>query len=160
WESYLSMLIAQRFNRFSLAFGLGYNRPRNVHDAYFYFAYPFLFSVPGHKVLVRGLPDEERDRNFAMLRWIGDEVTARGLDFQLGIWTHAYQWIDSPKANYTIEGLTTENHAAYCRDALRQLLETCSTIKGVTLRAHSESGVPEGSYDFWREVFAGTTKVG
>src|SRR5262249_31835183 len=93
WESYLSMLVAQRFNRFSLAFGLGYNRPRNVHDAYFYFAYPFLFSVPGHKVLVRGLPNEERDRNFAMLRWIGDEVTARGLDFQLGIWTHAYQWI-------------------------------------------------------------------
>lgn len=160
WRPYLSMLIAERFNRFSLAFGLGYNRPRDVHDAYFYFTYPFLFSVPGYEVRVAGLSDDERDRNWAMLRWISEEVTARGLDFQLALWTHAYRWIDSPKANYTIEGLAPENHGAYCRDALQQLLEECPAIQGITLRAHSESGIPEGSYDFWRAVFEGVKRAG
>ena len=101
WGPYLSMLVEHRFNRFSLGFGLGYNRPRDVHDAYFYFTYPFLFAVPGYKVRVPQLSDEERDRNWAMLRWIGEETTARGLDFQVGLWTHAYRWIDSPSANYT-----------------------------------------------------------
>lgn len=160
WQPYLSMLMTHRFNRFSLGFGLGYNRPRDVHDAYFYFTYPFLFSVPGYDVRVPQLPDAERDRNWSMLRWISEEVTARGLDFQVALWTHAYQWIDSPKANYTIEGLTPETHGAYCRDALRKLLEECPAIKGITLRAHSESGVPEGSYDFWQTLFDGFKRAG
>ncbi len=160
WRAYLSMLATHRFNRFSLSFGLGYNRPRDVHDAYFYFAYPFLFAVPGYKVRVPQLADEERDRNWAMLRWISEEATARGLDFQLALWTHAYQWIDSPRANYTIEGLTPQTHGPYCRDALRKLLEECPAIKGVTIRAHSESGIPEGSYDFWQTLFDGFKRAG
>lgn len=160
WTAYLSMLVAQRFNRFSLAFGLAYNSPRNVHDVYFYFTYPFLFAVPGYQVRAAGLPDEERERNLAMLRWIAEEATDRGLHFQLALWNHAYAWIDSPKANYTIEGLDKENHARYCRDALRTLLETCPAIQGVTLRAHSESGIPEGSYDFWQALFEGIKQAG
>ena len=129
WLPYLSMVMTQRFNRFSLGFGLGYDFPRDVRDAYFYFAYPLLFSVPGHNVRAPQLPDEERDRNWAMLRWISEEVTARGLDFQLALWTHAYQWSDSPNANYTISGLTPENHGPYCRDALHELLVECPAIK-------------------------------
>ena len=46
WRAYLSMLAMQRFNRFSLTLGLGYNFPRNVRDVYFYFAYPYLVHVP------------------------------------------------------------------------------------------------------------------
>ncbi len=83
------------------------------------------------------------------------EAAAHGLDFQLGLWTHGYQWKDSPHPNYTIEGLTAENHAAYCRDALTALLKACPAIGGVTLRTHGESGVPEGSYGFWKTVFGG-----
>src|SRR5437867_9969761 len=45
WENYLTMLARERFNRFSLAFGLGYNSPHRVPDSYFYFAYPFLVAV-------------------------------------------------------------------------------------------------------------------
>jgi hypothetical protein len=96
WERYLSTLVAQRFNRFSLTLGLGYNFPRRVRDTYPYFAYPFLVSVPGYQVRVRGLPDAEREQNLATLRFIGEAAVARGLHFQLGLWTHAYQWIDSP----------------------------------------------------------------
>ena len=160
WKNYLSMLIARRFNRFSLSLGLGYNFPRNVSDVYFYFAYPYLLSVPGYDVRVSNLPDEERDRNMAMLRHISEETVARGLNFQLALWTHAFEWVESPEANAVITGLTPENHAAYCRDALKQLLVSCPNISGLTFRVHGESGVPEQSYDFWQTVFDGIVQCG
>ena len=160
WSRYLSMLVAQRFNRFSLTLGLGYNFPRRIRDAYFYFPYPFLLSVPGYDVHVSGLSDAERDRNLDMLTFISHETAARGLHFQLALWTHAYAWTDSPEANYVIEGLTPQSHAAYCRDALQKLLESCPEISGVTFRVHGESGVPEGSYDFWETVFEGMVRCG
>ena len=160
WPPYLSMLAAQRFNRFSLTFGLGYDFPRHIRDAYFYFAYPFLVSPTGYTVRAVGLANEERDQNLAMLRFISDEAAARGLDFQLGLWTHAYQWADSPNANYTIEGLTPANHPAYCRDALAALLKACPSINGVTFRVHGESGIAEGSYSFWKTLFDGVVRAG
>ena len=160
WARYLTMLARERYNRVSLAFGLGYNAPRGVLDSYLYFAYPFLLSVPGYVVTARGLPDEERDRNLATVRWVGEQAKARGLHFQLALWTHAYQFVDSPRVNYVIDGLVAETHAAYCRDALAALLREVPTIDGVTFRAHSESGVPEGSYDFWRTLFDGPGRSG
>lgn len=160
WPDYLSMLAAQRFNRFSLTFGIGYDFPRDVRDCYFHFAYPFLVSVPGYEVRVSGVPDAERDRNLEMLRFIGDATAARGLDFQLALWTHAYEWVDSPRSKYTVQGLTPEEHAPYCRDALRMVLEACPAIKGVTFRVHGESGIPEESFDFWRTVFDGIVRCG
>ena len=160
WPRYLSMLIAQRFNRFSLTLGLGYNFPRGIRDAYFYFPYPFLLAVPGYDVYVPGLPETEREQNLDMLQFISHETAARGLHFQLALWTHAYEWLDSPEANYIIAGLTPENHAAYCRDTLQQLLESCPAINGVTFRVHGESGIPEKSYDFWQTVFDGIARCG
>ena len=90
-----------------------------------------------------------------------DPVTvARGIDFQLGLWMHGYERIDSPKPNYTIEGLTRETHGPYCRDAVRALLKACPAIGGITFRIHGESGVEEGSYDFWKTVFDGVATCG
>ena len=160
WDHYLSTLIAQRFNRFSLTFGIGYDFTSHIRDAYFHFAYPFLLAVPGHAVRAVNLSDAERDRNLETLRFISELAVARGLQFQLGLWTHAYKWTESPQANYTIEGLTPETHAVYCRDALRTLLQSCPAISGVTIRIHGESGVPEGSYDFWKTVFDGAAQCG
>jgi PIN domain nuclease of toxin-antitoxin system len=160
WQQYLSILVAQRFNRFALALGLGYDFTSRLRDTYFHFAYPFLISVPGYDVRVRELPDAERNRNLEMLRFISDEAARRGLHFQLGIWTHAYQWTDSPGVNYTIEGLSPETQAAYCRAALETLLRACPSISGVTFRIHGESGVAEGSYEFWRTVFEGVVRCG
>ena len=160
WKPYLSMLAGQRFNRFNLAFGIGYDFTRNIKDAYFYFAYPFLLSVPGYNVRATNLPDAERDNNLAMLKFISDQTVARGMDFQLGIWTHAYKWTDSPDVNHNIEGLDESNHVNYCRDALKTLLQACPSIGGVTFRIHGESGVAEGSYDFWKTVFDGIVQCG
>lgn len=160
WRRYLEMLVAQRFNRFSLTLGLGYNFHRGVTDAYLYFPYPFLLEVPGHDVRVPQLADGERDRNLAALRFLTEEAAAVGLDVQLGLWTHAYEWIDSPDAHQTVEGLTPDTHAAYCRDAVQALLEACPKIGGLTFRVHGEGGVPEGSWDFWRAVFDGVAGCG
>jgi hypothetical protein len=160
WTGYLTMLAAQRFNRFSLTLGLGYDGGQAVTESYFYFAYPFLVSVPGYNVRAVGLPDGERDRNLEMLRFIGGQAAARGMDFQLGLWTHAYEWPNSPHPNYPTEGLNSANHAPYCRDALAAVLKACPAIGGLTFRTHGESGVAEGSYDFWKTVFDGVVRAG
>jgi hypothetical protein len=161
WPAYLDHLASQRFNRFNLSLGIGYDFLQKVTDAYFLFAYPFLVTVPGFEsVRVPELPEGERERNLEMLRFIGAQTAARGLEFQLGIWMHGYEWLNSPKPNYTIAGLTPATHAPYCRAAIRTLLEACPAITGVTLRVHGESGVAEGTYDFWKEVFAGVADCG
>ena len=160
WRDYLSTLVTNRFNRFSLAFGWGYDFPRNVTGDYLHFPYPYLLDVPGYKVSAVPMENGERERNFEALRFIVEQTAARGLEFQLALWTHAYQWTDSPRAQHRIDGLTPETHAAYCRDALALLLKTCPGITGLTLRVHGESGIPEGSYDFWRTVFQGIVRAG
>ena len=160
WPQYLTMLATQRFNRFSLALSIGYDFLRDVTDAYFLFPYPFLLTVPGFNVRASGVPDAERDHNLETLKFISDQTVARGIDFQLGLWMHGYQWINSPRANHVIEGLTPETHAPYCRAALTALLKACPSISGVTFRIHGESGVAEGSYDFWKMVFQGVRDCG
>ena len=160
WDNYLTELAANRFNRFNLTLGLGYDFTTDIRDAYFHFSYPFLVSPPGYNVRAVSLPDEERERNLEMLRFISEETIRRGMDFQLGLWTHAYKWTESPDANYVIEGLTPETHAAYCRESLTMLLKACPAISGVTLRIHGESGVAEGSYEFWGEIFRGAAGAG
>src|SRR3954470_13377875 len=113
WNQYLSMLASQRFNRFDLTFGLGYDSLDQVTDSYFLFTYPFLLAVPGYDVRATNLPDSERDRNLEMLRYISEQTVARGMDFQVGFWMHGYQWPTSRGAKHTIEGITAENHANY-----------------------------------------------
>ena len=175
WPGYLDLLIASRFNRFCLAFGLGYDFPRGVTGDYFHFPYPYLVNVPGFSGVrviqlatpegkplpdPRPLSEAERAKNLASLKFIAAETAARGLHFQLGIWTHAYQWTDSPHAYHRIEGLTPETHAPYCRAALAMILKECPQIKGLTLRVHGESGIPEGDYSFWRTLFEAITGCG
>jgi len=160
WPEYLGTLAAARFNRFDLTFGLGYDFLSKVADPYFVFLYPFLMAVPGYDVKVTNLSQAERDHNLATLKYIGEQAAAHGLDFQLGVWMHGYKWKDTPDAKYVIAGLTPENHATYCRDAMTALLKAVPAISSVGLRIHGESGVAEGSYDFWKAVFVGVTACG
>jgi len=61
------MLAAQRFNRFQLSLGIGYDSLQGVRDAYLLFAYPFLLAMPGYSVRAVNLADQARERNLAML---------------------------------------------------------------------------------------------
>ena len=175
WPAYLDALIASRFNRFCFAYGLAYDFPRGVTDDYLHLPYPYLVDVPGYggvrvvrlrapegEALAQPVPlsEEERRRNFEALQFIAEETGKRGLHFQLGIWTHAYQWTDSPNAYHRIEGLTPETHAAYCRDALAIILRECPQIAGLTMRVHGESGIPEGNYGFWKTLFEAISGAG
>lgn len=160
WKEYLTMLAAQRFNRFSLAFGMGYNTPRHIQDSYLFFAYPFLLTVPGYEVRAGNLPEAERQRNLETLQFISEETAARGLHFQLGLWSHGRTWPDSAEVNYPLLGLDAQNHAPYCRDALAALLRACPAIRGVTFRVHGESGVPEDEPGFWETLFAAFGQCG
>jgi hypothetical protein len=47
WGDFLTTLATSRFSRFNLHTGHGYNGNRDIPDAYFYLAYPFLLAVPG-----------------------------------------------------------------------------------------------------------------
>ncbi|WP_274651325.1 hypothetical protein [Paenibacillus humicola] len=162
WDRYLTELAAQRFNRFHLAFGMGYDygHDPDVRDNYFCFAYPFLFDVPGYEVKVAELPEAEQKRNLEMLTYISEAARSRGLHFQLGLWNHAYVYTDSPNMNYTIEGISPDNHASYCRDAIRLLLEACPAIDGITFRVHYEGGIPEPTHAFWKVALEGVALAG
>ena len=72
WTHFLTMLAAQRFNRFQLMLGVGYDFTTDITDCYFHFAYPFLLTVPGYNVRAVPFPDAERDANLEQLRFISD----------------------------------------------------------------------------------------
>jgi hypothetical protein len=155
WTRYLDTLATARFNRFAFTLGLAYDFPRGVTGDYLHFPYPYLVEVPGYEQVhvEPALQPGERQRNLETLQFIAAETARRGMEFQLGIWTHAYEWTDSPHSDHHIAGLTPETHAPYCRDALAAILAACPQITGLTMRIHGESGIPEGSYDFWQTLF-------
>jgi hypothetical protein len=162
WQDYLDTITFARFNRFNFALGFGYDFPRGVTGDYLHFPYPYLVDVPGYgQVNVEPpLQSGERQRNLETLQYIAAETARRGVEFQLGIWTHAYQWTDSPNSDHHIVGLTPETHAVYCREALTAVLKACPQISGLTLRIHGESGIPEGSYSFWQTLFEAISGAG
>src|SRR5471032_70046 len=167
WRDYLDMQVAARFNRFNFALGFGYDFPKGVTGDYLHFPYPYLVEVPGYPVTITpGLAPGERKKNLDTLKFIAAETGKRGLDFQLGLWTHAWQWTDSPHSDHVIGGLSPGGQpdwtrgAAYSRDALAILLKECPQITGITLRVHGESGVPEGTYPFWQTLFETIAKCG
>jgi len=168
WRDYLDMLVAARFNRFNFALGFGYDFPKGVTGDYLHFPYPYLVEVPGYPVTITPpLAPGERQKNLQTLKFIASETGARGLDFQLGLWTHAWAWTDSPHSDHVIGGLNDtqgqpdwKKGAAYSRDALAILLKECPEITGITMRVHGESGVPEGTYDFWQTLFEAIAKAG
>jgi hypothetical protein len=162
WRQYLDMVAACRFNRFNLALGFGYDFPRGVTGDYLHFPYPYLVEVPGHDVTITpALAPGERERNLQTLKFIARETGKRGLEFQLGIWTHAWAWTDSPNSDHVIGGIRDLHDAArYSRDALAILLKECPEISGITLRVHGESGIPEGNYPFWQTLFEAIAQCG
>ncbi len=154
WTGYLDTLATSRFNRFTLAFGLGYDAPVDISENYFHFAYPYLLNVPGYDVRVLDVSEEERAKNLDTLKFIARETVRRGIQFQLGLWSHAYDGVNSPRQEHHFTGLTPQNHSAYVRDAMTLLLKGVPEISGVTMRIHGESGIPEGSWDFWTTLFS------
>jgi hypothetical protein len=153
------MLAAERVNRFNLSFGLGYNwgsQNTTVSDAYLFFIYPFFVSVDG--VSVGTVSAADQASNLALLKFISDECARRAIDFQLGIWTSGFTYVNS---QYPVQGLSTTNgtaaHANYCRDALSAILQACPNITGTTFRVHTEGGIPQNNFTYWQTLFSALT---
>ncbi len=155
WPEYLTELAMHRFDRFSLAFGLGqdYGHDHGVTDNYLSFVYPFLLDVPGFNVRARGVDAKERARNLDALRHVAAETVRRGLRFNLSLWAQNYTFPMSPELNYPVEGLDNQTWPAYSGRALRMLLEAVPEISGLTFRVHYEGGVPDNDrHRYWSAV--------
>lgn len=162
WDDYLTMLATHRINRLQLAFGIGveYGHDPGVTENYLLFSYPFLVDLPDFGVRVSGLPGDERRANLDALRYASDEAARRGIEFFVGFWTQGVDLDDGIEGEWTVEGITPSNHAAYCAAAIREILLECPGIAGVTLRVHYESGIPEPAEKFWATVFDGISAAG
>jgi hypothetical protein len=161
WIEYLSMLAYNRFTRFSLALGMAYNYPyhRNMIRTSFLLPLP----IPRCALRLRRQggrpPDEEREKN-SRCSSSSDGGSPPRMDFQLGLWTQRYDFGRCHSGHYQVTGATDENHAAYCRDALVEILNKCPEITGLTFRVHVEGGIEEGNYDFWKSLFQGIALAG
>ena len=157
WTEYLDWMAQARFSRFHLALGMQYNYGadrRGASDNYLCFAYPFLLDVPGWDVRASGVSDSERDTNLEMLQFIAAETKRRGMDFQLGLWNHAYDYGRNSPHRFEITGLTPQTHADYCAAAITELVERVPQIDGFSFRVHYEGGIhDEGHEVFWGKVF-------
>ena len=161
WKEYLDMLVINRFNRFTFTLGMQYNYPYGnefIKDVYFYLAYPFLVKPKGYKMYAEGINKKTRDNNLKILKFISDEASLRGLDFQLALWTQRYDFDEVPNANYQIKNIPN-NYAEYCRDSLEVILKKCTNINGITLRVHVECGIKERDYKFWKTYFESIKKI-
>ena len=163
WRDYLLMLVSQRFNRFTLTLGMQYNYPYGnefIKDVYFYLAYPFFVTPKGYSIYVENLSKAEQRKNLKTLKFISEETARCGLDFQLALWTQKYDFNEVPNANYQIKKAPLKRYPEYCRDSLAMILKECPNIKGITLRAHVECGIPEGQYTFWKIYFEAIKNAG
>lgn len=163
WDEYLTGLAVSRINRMNLTLGMGMDNGHdpNLRDNYLCFSYPFFVATPEYPgVYCRYLSEEERQLNLETLRYIALQCHKRGIQFQLALWTHAYKLVGCDNENYPVMGLNPENHADYCRCAMRTLLRACPGIDGITLRVHYECGIPEPAHEFWRIVLEGVKECG
>lgn len=164
WADYLDWIAQARFSRFHLTLGMQYNygADRNgATDNYLCFAYPFFVEVPGWNVRAEGVSDQDRERNLEILKFVAAETKRRGMDFQLGLWNHAYDYGRNSVHRFPITGLTPETHADYCAAAITELLKQCPDIDGFTFRVHYEGGIADiGHERFWGTVFDALSATG
>jgi len=157
WRAYLSMLASQRFNRFNLAFDSGTTLPAN--SATPTFILPILPAAGARLQRARFRPsDAEREQNLRCC----DSSPTKPPSADCTSNSHLDPRVSmdrQPRVNHTIEGLTPQTHATYCRDALKA---SCRPV--LCGRRHfphpRRKRRGRGSYDFWKTVFDGVAHCG
>lgn len=165
WDCYLGMLVAARYNAFTLVYGGDTPLVQ----------YPFIVQVPGYEhVRVAGLPNEERARTLESLRFISSLAASRGVAFGLALWGHGLETDFRSPWGYTgsvarpphykhheIIGLTEADLRPYCAAAIGTVLRECPEIARIQLRLNDEAGLPTDELDdLWSTVFAGVVAGG
>jgi hypothetical protein len=171
WTRYFDMFAANRFNQFVLI-------PGYENSGFLAPLYPYLFDVPGFpQIRMLGLSQDQQTRNLATLRNVIRLAHARGIKFELGLWSHidrsAPGELDSPdpgqqeiaRARFAsqqipgfvpkVEGVTYENVLAYTKAALIRLRELLPDVDSLGFREHNESGLRDEMVpSFWHEIFS------
>ena len=106
------------------------------------------------------LPDEERDRNLEMLKFISEQTVARGMQFPARPVDACVRVDRQSEAELHHRRPDGGDSRAVLPRCGADAVEGCPAISGVTFRVHGESGVDEGSYDFWKTVFDGVATAG
>lgn len=147
WRGYFGMLVASRYNNFTLTFGHQTNYMNPV--------YAWLVEVAQYPdVCVKGVTNDDRQRNLRMLDRISRLASAYGLDFTLGVWTQqpVEKYGPSPVENFP-EG---KRAGDYCAQALGQVLTACPKIDAVQFRMNVEAGIAEEEQnEYFRQQFRG-----
>ena len=147
WHGYFSMLARNRYNNYTLTFGHQTN--------YLTPPYPWMLEVPEYpKVRVRGVSNEQRQRNLKMFARIAELAVEHGLDFTFGLWSQ--QPVQEERLNYGESELENypqgEQAVDYNARALRQLLEAAPAVSGVQFRMNRESGIPEAQQEAFYQM--------
>ena len=161
WRRYLSMVVAQRFNRVNLMVGLGLQLPVAHHR-----------SVPVLRLPVpRRRPGVGRPRPAAPRRGARSQPGDAPVHLGRGRRSGARLPVRDVDARVRVvreRGRPVHDRGARPRAprrVLRRRDPACSwtpapSIGGLTIRTHGESGVPERSWDFWKVVFDGIVRSG
>ena len=129
-------------------------------DAYFLFAYPFLLvgaglqrarsAVAGRRARPQSGDAEVHQRTDRGAR---HGVPARALDARLRV-------DQQPQSELHDRRPQRGNSRAVLPRRGARAVEGLPAVSGVTFRVHGESGVEEGSYEFWKTVFDGVATCG
>jgi hypothetical protein len=157
WEDYFGMLAASRWNAFNLVF--------SHQTPYLAPMYPFHVEIDAFpEVKVKGLSDEQREKNLEMLRFITSLAQQRGLNFTLSVWQQIAWGVGTHTRTQEsmVSGYNEENMTEYTYLALKKLLRECPGITGLQLRLNYKSGVTyEDQPAFFREaVFRAAREAG
>lgn len=149
WDWYIGMLAANRFNGLNLVYS--HQSP--------YMAPMYAWHVPVDEfpnVRAKGVSDEERQQNLAVMRHIAKLCHERGIELTIGVWQHL-PWINSylgsrPDQESLVEGLDQHNIGPYTYAALKKLLKECPGIARIQIRPNEESGIhPDDQTAFYRD---------
>ena len=143
WINFFDEMAWNRFNSFNLVFShqTSYLAPM--------FAY-FLELADFPEIHPLDADVQQIKKNHEMLQFISQQAEKRGIDFIVGIW-EIIPWKDRQKSN--VAGLSPENLKPYTYCAMKQLIAEFPAIKGLQIRANSESGIAkEEQIDFFTDT--------
>jgi len=126
WSAYLDMLVSNRFNRFALALGMGYDYPYHNHivsDGLPALPLPLSRGGSGHHDHGRRTSGRRaRHQTSTCCASSGGRQRGAASTSSSRCGRNVNDFDDAPNANYTVIGVTEANFAPYCRDAIALLL--------------------------------------
>ena len=140
WIQFFDEMSRNRYNSFNLVF--------SHQTSYLVPMFAYFLEVTGFGEIHPTDADARQIRkNHEMLQFISRQAVKRGIDFIIGIW-QVSPWKN--RQNCAVAGITPENLKPFTYHAMKQLIAEFPAIRGLQIRANSESGIAkEEQTDFF-----------